>query len=265
MITLISTIFVASIIGSLHCAGMCGGVLALAIGIAGGDPTPRWRLQAAYHGGRLATYTTLGLMAGAIGSRIDRATIAGIERPAAIVAGAVMIALGAIALARVCGVRVGSMLHWPLLQRVTRRGYDFAFARSGLSRAVTLGLLTGLLPCGWLWAFVAAAAATGDAATGALTMVVFWSGTLPILAAAGAGLQALAGPLQRHLPKVTALVLIAVGAWTVGARTFGASLLDGGGARGEHVTGIDAALHAVEAIDESDLPCCTHDDADRPN
>lgn len=265
MITLITTVFVASIIGSLHCAGMCGGVLALAIGIAGGDPTPRRRLQAAYHGGRLVTYTVLGLLAGAIGSTIDRATIAGIERPAAIMAGAVMIAFGALALARVCGVRAGSMRHRPLLQNLTRRGYDFAFARSGLSRAATLGLLTGLLPCGWLWAFVAAAASTGDAATGALTMAVFWSGTLPVLAAAGAGLQALAGPLQRHLPKVTALVLIAVGVWTVSARTFGTSLLNAVEARGEIGTDIAAALHAVQAIDESNLPCCTHDDADRPN
>lgn len=267
MITLIAAVFAASIVGSLHCAGMCGGVLALAIGVAGGDATPRWRLQTAYHAGRLTTYSGLGLLAGAIGSTMDRATIAGIERPAAIVAGAVMIAFGAMALARVCGLRglrVRSVPGWPALQRVTRYGYDFAFSRSGLLRAATLGLLTGLLPCGWLWVFVAAAAATGDAATGAITMAVFWSGTLPILAAAGAGMQALAGPLQRHLPKLTAIVLIAVGTWTVSARAFGPSMLTRlpGDAR-EH--GIHAALNHIDSIDESDLPCCTHDDVDDSN
>ena len=81
-----------------------------------------------------------------------------------------------------------------------------------------LGLLTGLLPCGWLYAFVIAAAATGTAAAGALTMAVFWAGTLPVMLTLGLGLERLTGPLRRHVPTLTALALIVVGAITVAAR-----------------------------------------------
>jgi len=263
MTTLVVTIFVASLVGSLHCAGMCGGVLALAVGVAGGDRSPRWRLHAAYHLGRLATYAALGAAAGAVGSTINRAAIASIERPAAIIAGAAMILLGAAAMARVCGARLPtSASRMPVVARLTQRAYDFAFSMSGERRAALIGVLTGLLPCGWLWAFVAAAGATGDTIAGALAMAVFWSGTLPVMASLGAGVQALAGPLRRHLPKVTAATLIVVGAVTIVARSMNPIALTSPPATDG---GLRAAVRSVDRIDHDSLPCCTDDHADRTN
>jgi len=63
MTSLILAIFAASVLGSLHCAGMCGAFVAIAVQDRG-----NWRrhasLQAAYHGGRLASYLSLGIAAG---------------------------------------------------------------------------------------------------------------------------------------------------------------------------------------------------------
>ena len=50
---------------------------------------------------------------------------------------------------------------------------------------------------------------------GAVTMAVFWAGTVPILVAVGVGVQGLAGPLRRHLPTLTAAALVIVVALTV--------------------------------------------------
>ena len=79
-------------------------------------------------------------------------------------------------------------------------------------------MLTGFLPCGWLWAFVVAAAGTGSALGGALVMAVFWLGTVPAMT----GVLALGGPaaiwLRRRMPAVTAIALIVLGLGTLAMR-----------------------------------------------
>jgi sulfite exporter TauE/SafE len=81
-----------------------------------------------------------------------------------------------------------------------------------------IGLLTGALPCGWLYGFAVTAAGTGSALAGALLMIVFWAGTLPVMVGLGVGVQALAAPLRRHLPTACALAMIAVGVLAVSGR-----------------------------------------------
>ncbi|HUJ61254.1 MAG TPA: sulfite exporter TauE/SafE family protein, partial [Kofleriaceae bacterium] len=80
-----------------------------------------------------------------------------------------------------------------------------------------IGLIAGLLPCGWLWAFVITAAGTGGAASGALVMLAFWLGTVPMVL-----LLSLAGPvfarLRARLPVITAVTLLALGLGTLAFR-----------------------------------------------
>ena len=108
MSALIVAVFVTSLVGSLHCAGMCGGVVALCVGVegtAGGRP---WLSHAAYHAGRMATYSLLGLVSGAVGAAIDLSGGAvGLPRAAAVFAGALMISFGVAVLLRARGVRLG--------------------------------------------------------------------------------------------------------------------------------------------------------------
>jgi len=85
-------------------------------------------------------------------------------------------------------------------------------------RAGVVGLLSGLLPCGWLWAFLVTAAGTGSALGGAAVMCAFWIGTVPALVAVGLGAQLISAPLRRHIPTVTALLLIAIGTFAIVSR-----------------------------------------------
>lgn len=214
---LLGAVLAASVAGSLHCAGMCGGFVAFYSG-AGGPSRGRWLAHAAYSGGRLLTYGLLGASAGAIGAAADLAgSAAGVHRVAAPLAGALVLAWGVWALLLALDVRIpaGRAPRW--LTRAISRAYRGLEGRPPLARALLLGLLSTLLPCGWLWAFAVLAAGTGDPWRGALVMASFWAGTLPMLLGLGLVLQFLSAPLRRRLPAVTAALLIVVGVvWLTG-------------------------------------------------
>lgn len=209
-------ILTASLLGSVHCAAMCGGLACLYV-----EPATR-RLglpHALYNGGRLVAYATLGAVAGGVGGGVDRfAAAAGWARLAATVAGVLMIAYGLVRLAATAGVRVPAFGAGPALARPVARAVGWARRRNPLLRAATMGLATGMLPCGWLYAFVLTAAASGSVASGAVVMSVFWLGTLPMLLAVGVGVQRGAGALGRRLPVLAAATLVIVGALAVAGR-----------------------------------------------
>ena len=256
MTTLALAVLVASLVGSPHCMGMCGGFVAF---YAGSDPT-RGRARAlthvAYNSGRLVVYVALGLAAGSLGAAVDLAgSAAGLQRTAAVIAGSAMIAWGAVTLAAVLGVRMPALPLPARLRRLTTEAFRSLRGRPPLVRAAAMGLLTALLPCGWLYAFVVASAGTASATAGAATMAVFWVGTLPLMLALGLGVQALAGPLRRHLPAASAIALVVVGLLSVAGRIDVASHTAEPHAA---ASPSDAAAH-VRSLDAEDAPCCDHD------
>lgn len=221
MIALLSTVFVTSLLGSAHCAGMCGGIVAFlsGAGATDGDPTARARaarqMAVAYHFGRAFSYAALGAVAGLAGQALDLGGEAvGIGRAAILAAGAAMLSYGVVTLLRLRGVRV--RLPRP---RFAEALWKRAFARfskaAPIARGGGLGLLTALLPCGWLYLFAVTAAGTGSMALGALVMVAFWAGTVPALALVGFGARRLSGPLQRRMPAFSATLLVALGLWAL--------------------------------------------------
>lgn len=255
MFALLGAVLLASLLGSTHCAGMCGAFLLFAVGM---QPTRREHIacQAAYHGGRLVTYTALGAVAGAMGRALDLgAGAVGLQQAAAIAAGVAMILFAAIMLAQRAGVRLPRAPVPSFMQSTLVRAHRAIADWSPPKRALATGLLTTLLPCGWLYAFVIVSAGTAHPLMGALSMATFWLGTLPLLAAMGAGLQAMTGPLRRHLPVATAVLVLCMGVLTAAGRvTLPAPTL---------VAGLDAvpgsageAIRNVRHLDSSSMPCC---------
>ncbi len=221
MLILIGTVLTASLVGSLHCAGMCGGLMLFALGADAKDQSKhsKLKLQSAYHGGRLTTYTLLGVIAGTIGQALDfGGSFIGYQRAAAMFAGVFMIGFGLIALARIKGLRIKHLRPPKFMQRAVENGQRLAFSLTPFKRAMTIGLLTTLLPCGWLYAFAFTAAGTGSPIWGGLTMSVFWLGTLPVMASLGAGIQMFAGPLHAKIPAISACAVVLVGAFTAMGR-----------------------------------------------
>ena len=214
---LLATVFAASLVGSLHCVGMCGPFVAFYSGSDGSAGVRRLLSHAAYSGGRLLTYAIFGLAAGAIGAALDVAgSLAGFQRVAAIIAGVTMILWGVLALLQLRGVRI--FKHGSgngRISRFLRRGFSLVSDKPPVVRAAVVGLLSGCLHCGGLWALVVTAAGTGSALNGAAVMAAFWAGTVPALLAVGFGTQLVSAPLRRHVPAITAVLLVGLGLYAI--------------------------------------------------
>jgi hypothetical protein len=262
MTALVIAVLTSSLLGSAHCAGMCGAFLAVAInGAEATTAREKARLQLAYHAGRLATYVALGCVAGALGSAVDiAARSAGLTRGAAVLAGVMMVLTGGLALASHLGVHTAGFMPraWApaFMQRWLLAGHRRVGDWQAGSRALAIGLLTTLLPCGWLYVFLVVAAGTGVWWHGGVVMAVFWVGTLPALIALGVGVQALAGGLRRYVPVLTSVLVIVVGLATLAGRL---------GVSREAMLALAQPRTTAQAqdgvlpsgLDPLNLPCCT--------
>lgn len=210
-------VLLASLLGSVHCAAMCGAFVCFyATDGASGSARGGAAGHAAYNAGRLISYLLLGTVAGALGSGVNRAgTLAGVQAGAALLSGVLMIGWGVGALLTARGVRVAAPpvpARWQhamgtVLQRVRQR--------PPVVRAAITGLATTLLPCGWLYAFVVTAGGTGSVLRGAMVMLVFWVGTLPMMVAFGLGARRLFGPLRSRLPMISASAIVVLGVLSI--------------------------------------------------
>lgn len=222
MTGLLVAVIIASLLGSLHCAGMCGPFVAFATLRPRRDsPMPQGSalLQLAYHAGRLVSYTLLGMIAGQLGATLDLgSTVLGFGRVAGVLAGLSLIAAGLLRMASLLGRKVaaGPSLKW--LATLIAAGQVAASRLTPIRRALAVGLLTTAIPCGWLYAFVAVAAGTGHPLSGVIVMLAFWSGTVPVLVGIGTGLGAIVHRANPMIQTATALVVIVLGVQSIAGR-----------------------------------------------
>jgi uncharacterized protein len=221
MNALLWPVLVGSLAGSMHCAAMCGPFAASLGGFTRAGKSA-YAAHAAYHAGRLLTYLALGGGAALVGQALDIAgTAAGVSRVSAIVAGALLVLFGLSTLAHEKGFL-------KLQRRAPRRwgtllGGIFARLRDlpVVPRAAVLGLSTTLVPCGWLYAFVATAAASGTFLSGVGVMAAFWLGTVPALVVAGVGVGKLVARFGAHARAATASLTVAAGVLVLVLRAAG--------------------------------------------
>ena len=85
----------------------------------------------------------------------------------------------------------------------------------GMRHPFLAGMLTGLLPCGLVYAFLALAAASGNMFTGMLTMAAFGLGTVPVMVLTGSGALMLKLAARRQLFRLAAICVIITGLVTI--------------------------------------------------
>lgn len=218
-------VFLVGLVGSVHCVGMCGGIVG-ALSSAAPSRVIAIRPLAAmsndfprvlfYNLGRLSSYAAAGALAGGIAAGLLRgADVLGWLMPAqrlAYVAANLVLALLGLYLTQ----------WWSALAQIERLGQGlWALVRPLAARflpvdtpmkALALGGLWGWLPCGMVYGALLTALMAGSAAQGALTMLAFGTGTLPMLLAAG-----LSGARLRQLAarpgwrRAAGLVVLAFG------------------------------------------------------
>lgn len=227
---LISAIVTASLLGSMHCVGMCGPLAIWASGA--GDRVSSKQMAMAtilYHLGRLLTYALAGLLAGAAGQLLDVGGQAlGVQLLAARIVGGLMIVFGVLRLYQLVLARRQSRQSVlpneaprpSLITGLLLKLRPYVFRLPIAARGLATGLLTALLPCGWLYLFALVAAGTGSFAMGPLVMTAFWVGTVPALVGLVTGTQMLAQRFRQVIPIGAAVLLIAGGCYTASGRGF---------------------------------------------
>lgn len=177
-------LFIVGLLGAGHCAGMCGGIVAAlsSTGPQAPQGATAFALHLAYNLGRIASYATAGLLAGALGQVVGR--LMPLQYGLYLFASLMLVAMGIYLLGAtrsLAWIEHGGQALWRRVQPLTGR---FLPVR-GVAQALPLGLLWGWLPCGLVYSALATALASGSAGQGALLMLAFGLGTLPNLLLAG--------------------------------------------------------------------------------
>ncbi len=219
-------IFLIGLLGGVHCVGMCGGIVGAFVvasprrsipiqpdGVPNHastivDTGPR---VLAFNVGRIGSYMVAGMLAGLLGSVPAMINLASVQTVTYLLANLMLVALGLTLMNIWHGLSrleaVGQVL-WRQLQPLIRK----LLPVQRTSQAIALGGLWGWVPCGMVYSVLMTALLSGSATRGALVMLAFGLGTLPLLftmGMAGASIQPL---LQRSsVRRIAGLVVLSFG------------------------------------------------------
>ncbi len=207
-------VFVTGLLTGIHCMAMCGSFVVSYIAGGLGDNKGGGRhilLQhVAYNGARIFSYTAVGAALGLLGSVFTISL--GMRGAISILAGAFMVLLG-LQMLNIFPALRKLRLHIGVRQP---QNADLVGQSGSIRPALFLGLWGGLMPCGPLQAMELYAAGTGSALQGAIVMLVFGIGNLPVLMSFGLVTSHLLSAgrhfeLKQRLLKVSAIVVIVLG------------------------------------------------------
>lgn len=205
--------FSLGLLSSAHCIGMCGGIMgALSMAVPERARGRRWLLLLGYNLGRVASYTMMGVLFGALAGTL--AHLGGGHWLRAL-AGALLIAMG-LYLADwwrgLTWLERGGRHLWRRIEPLGRR----LMPVTSLPKALMLGALWGWLPCGLVYTALAYATTQGHALASGMVMLAFGLGTLPAVLAAGVAASQLTRLLRRRgLRLGFAVLIMAFGVWTL--------------------------------------------------
>jgi uncharacterized protein len=204
-------LLVIGLLTGVHCIAMCGGINL--------SQTLRKKRESApvstysllfpgilYNGGRLVSYTAVGVLVGALGSVI---TVSGrFQGVVQLVAGVFMVFMG-----------INMLGLFPALRRFIPRMPKAFAARIDERKTgrgpLVVGFLNGFMPCGPLQAMQLYALSTGSPIRGGIAMFLFCLGTIPLMFALGAASSALSGvkgrAFSRRVMWAGAILVMALG------------------------------------------------------
>jgi len=202
-------LFVIGLMTSVHCVAMCGGICLTqcaakeADSKANSSKLATIRPSLLYNTGRVASYTVIGGIVGALGSLVSFSGAAkGIVQ---IAAGIFMIIMGL----NMLGLFPSLRKFTPRMPKIFAKGIYRQREKS--ASPFIIGLLNGLMPCGPLQAMQLYALSTGDPLKGAFSMLLFSAGTFPLMFAFGALSSMLSRRFTAKMMKAAAALLLILG------------------------------------------------------
>ncbi|HWR10448.1 MAG TPA: sulfite exporter TauE/SafE family protein [Rectinemataceae bacterium] len=219
-------LFVVGMLTSVHCVAMCGGIAlsqSVGAGIAGAEGNRKKLMPGfLYNGGRVVSYTIIGGIVGALGAAFSFSPV--LKGVISAAAGLFMILLGLKMLGLLSGLpRMSRIIPAPLGRAVGR--FSSALGNRG---PFAVGILNGLMPCGPLQTMQLYALGTGGFAAGALSMLIFSVGTVPLMLVFSLAAAFIPKRLVPAMVKASAVLVMFLGLMTLGraASLSGIAILD---------------------------------------
>ncbi len=206
-------LFVIGLLTSVHCVAMCGGInLSQCVPQVSAGPDGKLaslRPSLLYNLGRVISYTVIGGIVGAIGSVVS---FSGAFK------GAVQLLAGVFMV--IMGLNMLNIFPWlrrlnPRMPKIFARKINREKGRS--NSPLYVGLLNGLMPCGPLQAMQLYALSSGSAINGALSMLLFSLGTVPLMFGLGALSSFLSQKFTHRMMRVSAVLVVLLGVFMFGS------------------------------------------------
>lgn len=201
---LLSALFMG-IMGSFHCVGMCGPI-AFMLPVDHNKPAKKLFQVFLYHFGRLTSYSILGLVFGFLGKGLY---VFGMQQRLSIIIGAIMIAVILIPYKTFSKYNFSKPIY-SLLSKV-KSSLGKELQRKSPDTFLTIGLLNGLLPCGLVYMALFGSIATASPWLGALFMVLFGVGTMPLMTSAVYFGSMLKGGAKKSVQRMIPVFVILIG------------------------------------------------------
>jgi uncharacterized protein len=205
-----SLAFMAGVLGSGHCLGMCGALVSGYFMKAGASRTllPYFFYQFA----RIFVYTLVGFAAAALGVVLVSSGVFGK------VQSILQMFIGSVVIILALGILgwipfQGSVRLIPM--NLLRRGYAESRTKGPILGATIAGLLNGLMPCPLTFAMAVKATSATTIMEGGLLMLVFGAGTLPTMLFVSVAFGKMSAHFRGLMLKSAALIMIIMGCNTI--------------------------------------------------
>jgi len=212
----ILTIISIAFLGSFgHCIGMCGGIV-LAYSTIKIEPkcskVSKSTAHILYSLGRVLTYSTLGAVFGTLGGVITFNNTAN----------GILLGIAGVAMVLAGLSLMGKIKFLTLIEHSFSSSsfYKSAFKKVLNSKSnrsfFVLGMLNGLLPCGFVYFFAITAASTASPIYGAIVMFIFGLSTIPAMFSLGflASLSS-ATSFRNMMMSLSSFAVVLYGAYTI--------------------------------------------------
>ncbi len=194
--------FVAGLGGSLHCIGMCGGLVV--------SCAPTKKSIITYQFGRLLGYSTLGLLAGLFGQifTLQKENRILTLLPSLLIGG-LLISWGIQSFrGKTVEIKLPKFLNL-IISKLWKKALTSKDGSRG--RSFLVGGLSIFLPCGLLYGIVLTLASFQNPLVGLLCMAAFWLGTVPAMGLAPELVRRVFKPLFKFAPRFSSVVLFTIG------------------------------------------------------
>jgi len=193
------------LLGSFHCVGMCGPI-AFLLPLDRKKQSKRVLQLLSYHTGRLVTYGIIGFVFGLVGKSLN---LFGIQQQLSILIGVSMIVIVLVPTKAFNHYNFSKPIYFAVAK--VKNTIGAALKKKDPGTFFTIGFLNGFLPCGLVYMAVFGALASGGAAYGALYLIMFGLGTIPLMTTAVYLGNFLKGKVKNRILKVIPVFVILIG------------------------------------------------------